>query len=288
MSKEWDSGFGGAGVDTDRGRDSDVGMDYNGFTVDLLHIGLTIKFELLRHFRRKRIYVVLAFSLFISLFYYLIGNIVNHNFPDDWEEFTFINLVFLNFFIIIIASVFGGDSVSGDFQKKTGLLLFTTPQRRTSIFLGKYLASLLAVHFFITVIYVITAIEVTQLYGYSTLSMGFTQSYLLALLYSASVLSLVFFFSSFMKNSSTSSIVGFFLLFLILPMMSGIFMVLWTEPWFIITNQSALMYYIIDSGHDFDSISGVSELWVGICVIISYLVLLLISGVFLGCRRQMD
>ena len=118
-----------------RGDESQTGGD-ESYMMDIRHIGLMIGFELLRHFRRKRVYVVLVLSLFFSLIFYVIAKIANFNMPDESNEFILINLISVNFFIIIIVSVFGGDSVSGDFQRKTGLLLFTSPSIGSPSFSG--------------------------------------------------------------------------------------------------------------------------------------------------------
>ena len=49
--------------------------------------------------------------------------------------------------IIVSVALVTGDAVSSEFEKKTDLLLFPIPQRRTSIFAGKYVAALIASFF---------------------------------------------------------------------------------------------------------------------------------------------
>jgi len=261
-----------------------MAADNGGIIEDIYHTSLTLGFELLKHIRRKRFYIILAVSLMFSLLYFVVGKASNISWPSEANEFAQINLSSINFFIIISASVFAGDAINGEFEKKTGLLLFPTPQERTSIFIGKYLAALFAVYTFISLSYFVTMLEIANLYGFGEVSTEFMQSYLLALLYAASVTAIIFTFSSIMKSTTSSSLVGFFFLFLILPIITSISIVLNADPWYSISYSGYLMIDILDKGsYDLDL-----DLSVGITVMFAYAIILVLTSLFIANRRQME
>ncbi|MFI5413990.1 MAG: ABC transporter permease, partial [Candidatus Lutacidiplasmatales archaeon] len=49
-----------------------------------------------------------------------------------------------SFVILFAGIIFGGDAIAGEFQNKTGYFLMGLPARRTSVYVGKYLAALAA------------------------------------------------------------------------------------------------------------------------------------------------
>ena len=197
---------------------------------DFRSMYLTIKFELLKHIKRKRILITLILAILIPLIFFIIPPLLGRDYADTANGFANSNLGFVNLLIILSGAIFAGDSISGEFENKTGLLLFPTPQRKSSIFVGKYIASVIATWLIVSLYYLITIIEVASIYGASGISVEIAQSFLLALLYSTSVVSIVFFFSSIMKKTITSSLIGFFLLLMILPIITAVFTVAEVDP----------------------------------------------------------
>ena len=51
---------------------------------------------------------------------------------------------FIDIFILLTVVFFGGDAISGEFQNKTGYYLVPNPIRRSTIYVGKYLAAFIA------------------------------------------------------------------------------------------------------------------------------------------------
>lgn len=99
---------------------------------------------------------------------------------------------------MLSGAIFAGDAVSGEQEKRTGLLLYPTPQRRKTISIGKYLAAIFATFLVVSLYYLITALEITVIYGIYEISPNFFKSFLTAILYATSVVSLIYFFSSIM------------------------------------------------------------------------------------------
>ena len=125
---------------------------------DLYNTWLSIKFELRKHLRRKRLLIVAALAILVPLIFYVYS-------PDTASEFAAGSLGFLGVLIIISGAMFAGDAIAGEFDKKTGLLSLPTPQKRLSIFAGKYIAALIATFIVVSIYYVITTLQIAHVYG---------------------------------------------------------------------------------------------------------------------------
>ena len=62
------------------------------------------------------------------------------------------------------AVFFAGDAIAGEFESKTGFLLFTNPIKRVVLWIGKYLAGFIAVTLLIVFTYIIIAIALVVIY----------------------------------------------------------------------------------------------------------------------------
>ena len=258
---------------------------------DLYDTYLSFRFELTKHFKRKRLLIVGALALLIPLLFLIVHVFSKINSAD---EFASISLLFMNILIIISGAMFAGDAISSEFEKKTGLLVFPTPQRRASIFAGKYLAALAATLLIVSIYYLVVTIEVIGLFGAGEVPMDLLKSYFLAALYASSAVSIIYFFSSVFKKTTMSTLIGFFFLFMILPILSAIFMVLKIEPWFIVTYSASLITNIlgaINIGGDGggSSINNFQpHLATGIVVMIAYTVVFCLAGIWIANRKNME
>jgi ABC-type transport system involved in multi-copper enzyme maturation permease subunit len=138
--------------------------------------------------------------------------------------------------------------------------------------------------------------EMASIYGASGISVEIAQSFLLALLYSTSVVSIVFFFSSVMKRTITSTLVGFFLLLMILPIITTVFTAAEVNPWFIITHNESLITDVLGTanggglgpGQRLNLTIFKPDLWSGIGVMSAYTVVLFLAGIVMADRRKME
>jgi ABC-2 type transport system permease protein len=269
---------------------------YKNESMDVAHnVLLNIKFELRKHFRRKRFLIAFGITLFIALIFSFLPFLLGSDFPDTGIAFFNSNLGFIGMLIIIVSAIFAGDVISSEFEKKTGLLLFPTPQRRWTIFTGKYISALIPIILSVSLYYLVTSITVLVLYGTGGFVIEMLYSFMLAILYTLSVASVIFLFSSFMKRSITSSLVGFFLFMMIFPILSMIFDAAGIEPWFIVTYSSDLITNVLNvtveggfgPGRD---VGGGSEpdTVVGIIVMAFYAISGFVAGLVLALRRRME
>jgi ABC-2 type transport system permease protein len=207
---------------------------------DLIHTYINVRYELRKHFRRKRIILSIVLALVIPTMFYIIPKARNVDFASTSISFMSNSLAFISYLIIISAAMFAGDAVSGEFEKRTALLSLSTPQRRSSIFIGKYIAALLAVFAIVAFYFVICSIEVLGIYGLGAMPEATGKSFLLCLLYSTSVVSMTFFYSSILKGVMSSTLLSFFTFLMILPIVSALLEVASVDPWFIVTYAAGL------------------------------------------------
>lgn len=208
---------------------------------DLEDIWLSFQFEMLKHFRRNRFTMTVLVGLLLPLLFYAVPATMDSGFADTADEFASGNVAFVTLLILLSGAIFAGDSIASETEKRTGLMLYPTPQRRNTIFIGKYLAALVPTMGVVSIYYLVTALEITQVYGFSEISSNFVTSYLIALLYSSSVVGIIFFFSSIMERSIVATLLGFFSLMMIMPIVTSVLSMADVNPWFMVTHSADLI-----------------------------------------------
>ncbi|HTW55952.1 MAG TPA: ABC transporter permease [Thermoplasmata archaeon] len=138
--------------------------------------------------------------------------------------------------IVLSAVFFGGDAIAGEFQNKTGYFLMGLPIRRTTVYVGKFIAAYLA-SVAIMLLYLAILIGNGAYYlhgGFLPWQLGI--SLLLALTYLAAVMGATFLFSSLFKTSAygfvLTAILFLFGFTLIEDLITGLTSL---EPWMVIS-----------------------------------------------------
>ena len=205
----------------------------------IAQIGVMTKYELLNYFRSRRFFILLIIDLIISsIFTALVAYY-------GVSSFATAALGFYSFWwgnsIILSGIFFGGDAISGEFQNKTGYFLVGNPLRRSSIYVGKWIAALTA-SLIILAIYAAIAIGNGIYYFGANLPYQFGESLIFSVLYLIAVLGFTFFFSSLFKSSSMSILVTAILFLFAFSLIQVIVSTLaQVEPWFIITYGSGII-----------------------------------------------
>ncbi|MFW6048097.1 MAG: ABC transporter permease [Candidatus Natronoplasma sp.] len=264
---------------------------------DMYDMFLSTKFELRKHYRRSRIQMAVILSIFLASVFYIVPTIWNMGLADTAEGFASTNLGFVNLLIILSGALFAGDVISSEFENKTGLILFPTPQDHNSIFIGKYLASAIATFSVVTIYYGITALEIQYVYGISGMGVEFMKSYLFSVLYMFGAISLIFFLSSLLKRSITSTLLGFFSLMMILPITESVLKMVDIEPWFLISYYDGFITELLGvvqtsdfrNGGPFASSASFSpDFYTGIYVLLGYTIILFIISLYFVNKRRME
>jgi ABC-2 type transport system permease protein len=193
---------------------------------------VVISYEFLKHIRRKRLYVILGLTLLAELAVLILLPVLQGSYPDSVMVMAAI-LTIGPSLAAIGAVFFAGDAIAGEFESKTGFMLFTNPVKRLTLITGKYLAGFIAVLVLISFGYLIISISLLAIYG--TIPVETIQSFGLALLYGGSVLSVTFLFSSFSKGAMGATVITLVFIMVISPIIDTVLLMTDTAHWFLLS-----------------------------------------------------
>ena len=262
--------------------------------------GVITKYELLNYFRSRRFFILLIIGLIISsiltavVAYYGVSSFASD--ALGFYAFWWGNSVTL---VVILSGIFfGGDAISGEFQNKTGYFLVGNPLRRSSIYVGKWIAALTA-SLIILAVYAAIAIGNGIYYFGSSIPNQFGESLIFSVLYLIAVLGFTFFFSSLFKSSSMSILLtailflfAFSLIQLVIANLAQI------EPWFIITYAADIIGNVLRPqypttqsvrggfGGRESTITYAVTIPEGIAILVGYFVITALIGLLLFERKE--
>lgn len=201
----------------------------------LIQIEKTVKFELLKNFR-KFISMLLT-SFFIFVLFLVINIVQEYNgtpSPDTPSEYFQSYLMMITLLILIISSTFAGSIIAEDFEKQTGNLLFPKISKDRLLIgriIARYFYIALTIGFYYLIVGIYTYIKYNGVPKIVWGSMGW------ALLYAFLLFAFVTFLSSILKRSSTAIIIGILGLLIVFPLVQNILMFtgVTVEPLFILT-----------------------------------------------------
>jgi ABC-2 type transport system permease protein len=196
-------------------------------------LGIVIQFEFLKHIRRKRLYIILGIALLTeALILILIPGLNHWHFPNSVKVMA--GLLTVGPSLAAIGAVFfAGDAIAGEFEAKTGFLLFTNPIKRDILWVGKYLAGMLAITLLIVFVYVIIAISLLAIYH--TVPLAIFTSFGLCLYYAAAVLSTTFFFSAVSKGSMGATIITLLFVWMFCGILESVLAFTNNPYWFVLS-----------------------------------------------------
>jgi len=255
------------------------------------------KYELLLHFRKKKIFALIGIAVGVSiLFMVMLDVFVTSPIPTTNIILT-MPLSFAPFLIILLASLLGSDSIVSEFKNKTGNTLFSNPVSRTSIWLGKFLSA------------EVIAIGIVFLYymiiiGYAAIhSNEIGQEVFLSLSFSfisvTMIMSIAFLISSAFRGTTGATVLVFFLFIMILPMIEQVLgNIAEIRPWFIptfangIIQNSLTVPYPTESANifmfeQFGTFKFIPEISQSVLVMIAYTLAASVSSILIFRRREM-
>ncbi len=207
---------------------------------------------------------------------------------------------FIDIFILLTVVFFGGDAISGEFQNKTGYYLVPNPIRRSTIYVGKYLAAFIASTLILALFAAFTLAN--GLYYNMGVPTQFIESFLFAWLYLLTALSVTFMFSSLFKSTSISiliTILLFLFVFNVVDELSTILLKI--EPWFSITYAEGIVANVLNSTyppHFVPAATGVAARFSfptynativeGLAIMAIYLVVTALLGLVLFERKEFN
>jgi ABC-2 type transport system permease protein len=195
---------------------------------------IVIGYEFLKHIRRKRLYIILALTLIAELAVLILVPVLGDGFPNS--VMVMAALLSVGPALATIGAIFfAGDAIAGEFESKTGFILFTNPVKRTTLVIGKYLACYAAVALLVVLGYIIVAISLLAIYG--TVPIETLSSFGLCLLYAGAVLSVTFFFSAIMKGSMSATVITLVFIMVISSIIDTVLMMTGQPNWFMLSTN---------------------------------------------------
>ena len=182
------------------------------------------------------------------------GNIsVTYDWHVSAESFDSNFIGFVSILIVICATFFAADSLVGEFQNRTGYLIFPNALKREILLLGKFMASVTVGMVVVMLFYlVVAALSLVSARGIDD---DFLSSLGFALLYLVAATGIGYFISSIMKGSTGAIVLTFFLLFMILPIVDGVSMVSGTKIEGSVTFAAGTISYILLDPYPADTVS---------------------------------
>ena len=266
---------------------------------DVQQLGVVTRYEIFRHLRSNRMIGLVGIIVLLVVMIMVLPPALGNSYPTDPAAFGANFTGIATLLIVIAATLFAGDAIVGEFQQRTGYLLFPNPVKRTTLFFGKWMAALIVTFAVIGLYYAVAAILGFAITGGGTVLLFY--SFLLSLLYATATISVAFLISSVMKGGTGALILVFALLFMIMPMVSGIMGVTAVKPNFILTFEGETIASVMETPYPVDSVThfqvpGGGNMTIynyyasisdGVIGMAAYTVVSLVAGVVLFKRREL-
>lgn len=195
-------------------------------------LGIVIRYEFLKHIRRARLYVILGIALLTELAVLILIPVLRDGYPNNVTVMAVLLTVGPSL-AALGAVFFAGDAIAGEFESKTGFLLFINPIKRYILWLGKYLAGFIAVALLILFTYIIIVVSLLVIYQevpFETLT-----SFGLCILFASATLSLTFLFSAISKGSMGATVMTLVFVWVISGILESVLGFTGNPYWFMIS-----------------------------------------------------
>ncbi|HTY46484.1 MAG TPA: ABC transporter permease [Methanomassiliicoccales archaeon] len=259
---------------------------------------LVTRYELYKHIRSRRLIGILVIEALVLGLILALPAITGKPYPNDSARFIERFTGFTSLLIVIGAVLFAGDAIVAEFQNRTGYLILPNPVRRSTLFAGKFLAAIIIMFGVVTLYYVVAIIGSAIVTG--SITDLVIQSYLLALLYVVAAAGMGFFISAVMKGATGALVFTFAVLFLILPVVTGVVGQVGAKPSWSLTFSAETINDVLNTPYPVDSMSHlrfggqnltvynwVPDVSTGVVVMIIYSVVTIALALFLFKRREM-
>ncbi len=259
-------------------------------------IGIVIRYEFLKHIRRARLYVILGIALLTELAVLILIPVLRDGYPNS--VMVMAALLTVGPSLAALGAVFfAGDAIAGEFEGKTGFLLFTNPIKRYVLWLGKYLAGFIAVALLIIFTYIIIAVSLLVIY--QEIPFEILKSFGLCILFASGMLSVTFLFSSISKGAMGATVMTLVFVWVICGIIESVLAFTGNPYWFILSaggDSIAMAYGGMDmfmSGLGMGGFEAMMEnfkpmdLGMTAWGMTIYLVVCFVASILIGNRRQL-
>ncbi len=205
--------------------------------------------------------------------------------------------------IVLSAVFFGGDAIAGEFQNKTGYFLMGLPLRRSTVYVGKFLAAFLASVGMLLLYLAVLVLNGAFYFGSGVFPWQLGLSLVLAIVYLMSVLGFTFLISSLFKTSAYGFVLTVILFLfgftLIGDIITGLVKV---EPWMIISYAESTIGNVFSTTANWGFTGTVTTMTTGrisvttytpgigegVVIMIGYFIVAAVLGLFMFEREEFN
>lgn len=197
---------------------------------DLKQVAFVTKNELIKSVRgRKFLASVAVIGIIFLLITFLPFLSADHKFYDDVPDMLQSYLSNVASFSTLIVALIGSVSLVSEFEERTALILFTRPVKRTSIFIGKFLSSLILCTLIMLGYYV--GVAIVNLCMDFSVSSHLLESFVYCFFYVFAVTGIAFLMSSIFKKGTVAIIFTLLTAIIIIPVVS---VIIGGDTWFML------------------------------------------------------
>ena len=213
-----------------------------GVADDLRQSYVVMKNEMTKFFRGKRMLIFLGLAIAVFLLITVLPYLVGESLSKDPEQIILNYISFVSLLVLLAATLFASVTIVSEYEERTALILFTRPIKKSSVFLGKFSASLIIGVAFVIMYYIFVAL--ISLIVARGIDPALAKSLLLAIMYAIGAFGVAILISSIMKKASTSTIITFVILLMILPIISMALSIS-VDVWWMLDQASNAISYIL-------------------------------------------
>ena len=206
---------------------------------DLRQTYVVAKNEAYKFVKGKRFLVYIAFMAVIFCLVTLIPYALGDNPGETKGEVITNYLMFVDGLALIAAALFASITLVSEYEERTALILFTRPIKKTTIFIGKFVACFALEAAMVIVYYLLTVGMSFALVG--DVSSNIPQSLGVAMTYLFAASGIAVLISALLKKSGVATVMTFLILLVIIPLVSQVMQsVGGIDTWFIIDSNHML------------------------------------------------
>ncbi len=235
---------------------------------DLRQTFVIMKYEFKKYLKGRRILIFGALVAVVLALLTTLPYLLGHELPDDPADLGVLYTAFVSLLVLVSATLFTSGTLSSEFEERTALVLFTKPLRKWSIYIGKYTTATILGIAFMLVYFVATSIVSLVVDG--ALPPHIVISFGLTILYVISTGGIAMMISSFTKKSSTSAILTFITLLLLISLVTGIMYTYGINTWFMLDDASGYISTCMNGTSGSGTAACVMVVWAAITSIIGY------------------
>ncbi len=212
---------------------------------DLKQIWVTTRYEMEKHFQSRGFLGMMGLIAVVITLMTAIRPLLGLEFPSDAVSFVSDYTTWVQIIVLIGAVAFASGALSSEFEKRTGLLMFPQPVKRTTFLIGKYLSSTIVVALALGAYYL--AVSILSLAIVGGVPGTIVLSYGFALLYGMAVCAVAMLFSSILKTNTASIVATVLTFMMVMTLVEQLLSISNIDPFFMASNAGNAISYALQS-----------------------------------------